>query len=424
MPMKVIQAAHLDSLMACGPSVMLDGYTRIRRRDRDGEAARALMSWHLNQQPTTLKAQCEGRGANEERVAEMFAFALQTWADVRDKFPKLLVDRTANTTIGDELHLVSRIAVASPIGETSAIFLEWFADDAGDGYKHRMTGLAFGLWSQLGRPEDDIRGIIAFVRNRYIRVMRWTADELREWERELLAQVRAQAGAEIAYTPGRQCVSCPIFATCPARKGLVDNLTARFLGHGTGARFLAGATEETKDSQEVRATLDDLTLLVKLTQADIDAAKELIRSTVERVGPVKLDSGLSLVMRRIETEALDPVKAFRPLRSHLPDADILAAARLSLPKLLAAKAGSYGRGEKTTARDSLKNDLTKAGAVNVTVTYRLEEVDLTETQDDERCTTVRPGSATEGNHPRADSGGGKREVGGVAGGDEKPAQEP
>ena len=168
--------------------------------------------------------------------------------------------------------------------------------------------------------------------------------------------------------------------------------------HAKATTLLAGLTPENKNDPAVGATVDELIFRSRLAQKAIDDVKDLVRQAVERVGPIPLANGLALGLRPQEVRSLDPVKAFKVARQHLPDTDILDAMKISLPKLLAAKAAQHGRGEKKNARIQLEEELKAAGAVTVTVRHIMEEMDLDtpkkELGNDGHAETVRDGAGT------------------------------
>lgn len=404
----MIAAAQLDSLFACPSSVMHpDGMLRVITQGDAPEASAAirLLGQHVHGAPFDLPGECDKRHADRERVAAMVAYGVKAWADLRQPFQgeMLLVNRAIPSML-DGQSLNVRIDVLQPAGP---LFLAWFPQPMAEGYAQRMIGSAWSLWQRLNRPKELIvRGVAVFLHNQIFRVFKYGADELAEWEAEATAKVKAGG-----YNVGPACARCPIFASCPARRAVAEHVGAAYClaNREQAIKYLAGATEDNRDAPELREAIDDMTMLTRLAQADIDLAKELIRGVVVRLGPIRLASGLSLVNRRFEQRTLDPVKAWRVLRSHLPDAEILEAARLSLPRLLAAKSASYGRGEKDTARATLEQDLQKAGAVNVTETFRLDEVDLEQEKDSEHP----------GDDSRAQQRSGGTDVGASAGGREQ-----
>lgn len=412
-----IRCSSLDSLFACTPSVIGNEtdppHVRI---DSSGEAAEGgnvlheLLASYIRTGGYDIKGVCQRRGyTDEEQVAELIVPGVRAWNEVKRFFPTPAVERKVTsdplTTATGEYQLTGTADVLSPIGTTNAVFLDWKSGYIDDGYHQQMHGYAYCIWCILGKPEKtEIAGVVVFLRHRYHRVVKYTADDLKAWEHNLTHNVLASLNR---YRPGRQCAHCPLYATCPARQEIVcatinsmlapqedadsENPYAHFIQKATA--LLAGLTPENKNLPEVGQMVDELIARARLAQKAVDDVRGLIRSAVERVGPIPLEGGLSLALRPQEVRTLDPAKAFKIARQHMPDADILKATKISLPQLLAAKAGQFARGEKTKAKIQLEEELREAGAVTVTTRHILEEMDLEkEKERDDNAETLRAGA--------------------------------
>lgn len=451
---RIIRCSGLDGLFACTPSVLDDtGMVRTSSAGAPaelGKVVHSLAASYIDQGSFDLKGECSRRGFDdEEDAASLATYAVKAWDELRRFFKEPKTERVVQSGIIESATGSYQIAgtcdVLSPVGDKGAIFADWKTGYLDEGYHHQMFGYAYCLWHLMGRPEDaEIVGVVIFLRHRYYRIVRYNAARLREWEYDLVHNVLSQMRV---YRPSSQCSKCGVYAGCEARRQIVsgtlqalmlpNDLPAedphrRFLA--TAERLLTGLTVDNKAEPEVRRALSELRFRLKLAKKVIEDAEELQRRAVEKVGAIPLEEGTELALRNTEQKALDPLRAMKVLRNHLADQDIADCMRLSLPKLRAKKAGKYLRGEKRAATDQLEKELDAAGAVNVSIRQRLEEVDLSQetTKDKERTDEsitpdVRAGQPADGEGAGAAERRGQRQVvrggGGASGADQDAGQD-
>jgi hypothetical protein len=395
---RALRCSSLDNLFACTPSIVADeGDVRVSSAGDEaevGKAVHALAASFVKGGTFDLKGECQRRGVqDEDEVATLIGYACRAWEELARFFPKPRTERPVEgpilATHTGEFYVTGTCDVLSGVGDADAIFLDWKSGFVDDGYRHQMTGYAYCAWNALGRPKDStITGIVAFLRHRYYRIVRYTPAVLEEWEHDLTHNALGSR----AYRPGRACEHCAIRHSCAAQQAMVGGtLTALMVPQDTPAddphrvfvekatRLLAGITPENKNDPIVRDLMGEMRFRLKLARKVVEDGEALVRQAVERVGNIPLPTGFELTLRDVDVRTLDPEKAWKVLQAHLSTADILAAARLSLPKLLAAKTAKVARGAKKGAREALEKELEAAGAVHVARQRRLEEVDLTET---------------------------------------------
>jgi hypothetical protein len=405
-----IRCDSLDSLFACAPSVIgTDGLAR-RRQSEPPEAvvARQVLRAYCGRNPFDLKGAAERAGASGEAVAELVAEGMRIWNEVHGAFKLPQVGRASNVILhppsGRDVGLSGSLDVLSPVLNDKqepvrhkVVFLHWHTKDITEGWRREMEGYALALWTIMGKPDDaEIVGVIGFLRNRYYRTVKYDGADLGEFEASLIRRIDQQP----VFEPGRQCVVCPLFATCGARHTMVESVLKLAMqgcdgkGVADSAKRLQGVTPETRNDPEVVAAVSELIFWSRVLRQHADFIRDVLTETVERVGPITLESGLSLAMRAYKQEVIDPTRALRVLRKHLSDAEIVGASRPSTLLLLAAKAGNYSRSERDDAMKQMMDDLRAAGAVTVATQRRLEEVDLAQESDGEQGSKqdVRAGS--------------------------------
>jgi hypothetical protein len=430
---KTLRCSVLDGLFACPPSVLDE--SGLVRLSTAGEAAElgkvvhALAASYIETGSFDLKGECARRGFEAaEEAAGLLTYAAKAWDELKRFFKQPKTERVVNSDMieadGTHYQLTGTCDVLSPVGDKGAIFADWKSGYLDEGYHQQMFGYAYCLWCLMGRPEEaQIVGVVVFLRHRYYRIVKYDANQLREWERDLKRNVLPRSGT---YHPGGQCARCGLYAGCEARRQLVGGtLQALMLPHdlpaddphrrflSTAQRLLSGLTVDNKDQPEVQQALTELRFRLKLAKKVIEDAEELQRRAVERVGPIPLADDTHLALRNTEQKVIDPLRAMKCLRSHLSDQDIADCMRLSLPKLKLKKAGKYLRGEKRAATEQLEKELESAGAINVSIRQRLEAVDLStesEKADESVAPDVRPGQPATGAVAGAAQRGGQRQV--------------
>jgi hypothetical protein len=399
----VIRCSNLDALFDCTPSVIGDGgLVRINTAGEQaalGKVVHALAGRYIEAGRFDVKAECNRRGfEDEEEAAGLMNYVVRSWDELRRSFPNPQVERVIKSNVietpAGSFRIEGTADVLSGVGDTGAVFADWKTGYADDGYHNQMFGYAYCIWNVMGRPENaEILGIVAFLRHRYYRVVKYTAKTLAEWEYDLIHNVLSRVNV---YRPGKHCTHCPIYHTCDARKAetsgtvqalmLPNNLPAndpyrQFVERVT--KLMASVTPDNKNQPDMIELTSQLRFRVKLVEKAVDDARELLRKTVERVGPMPLDNGYELALREIVQRVLDPVKAITVLRKHLSDAEIFDCMKASLPSLLAKKAGKFTRGEKKAAREQLEKELEAAGAITVVRRKRLEEIEPGSEQSNE-----------------------------------------
>lgn len=393
-----LRCSSLDSLVECGPSVIDDtGAIRINPDNDASDFGRLIHSMageFVETGKFDLNAEIARRGitdADAEEANFQMGQVVRVWHEHARFFEVPKTERSAagNPIVmsigsgGETFRLTGTLDVLSPKGN-GAIFMDWKTGQD-NGYSNQMYGYADIIWDLLGNPDDAvIVGIIAYTRLRKIVTVKYTADKLRDWKNSLVANVLRRR----TYKPGGHCKFCPLWASCPARQAVVtstfNSLMMPSLANADdpSARVLAKArdifsciTVDNKNEPEVAEGLSQLRFRLKLAEQVIEELKEMERQAVERVGPIPLADGSALTLRPVDTKNIDALKALKILRAHLSDAEIAGCMKLSLPKLLSAKAAKFMRGEKKTAREQLAIELDRAGAVSVSTHHRLEEMD-------------------------------------------------
>jgi hypothetical protein len=402
----VIRCSSLDELVACTPSVIgQDGTVRVKTSTEAaelGKVVHTLAAAMAQGNKPDIRGECNRAGIDDtEDASKLFAYAAQVWNDPRVKAmfgkPGLRIEYAVKSPVesaaGKTYTLAGTLDVALAMSETEAYFLDWKSGFVDEGYHQQMFGYAYLLWVKLGRrPDTTITGVVAFLRHRYLRVVKYTAERLQQWEHDLAYNVLANAGT---YHPGKQCVNCAAYHGCKARQestrgtmlalmpaaGPDEGSTEHARSLAKATTILASLTPENKNEPEVREAVAMLRFALKLAHKWVEDGEALIRDAIDRVGDLPVGDDAKLTKRTVEVRSLDPAKAIAVARRYLSEAELAEAMRLSLPKILAAKAAKHMRGEKKAARELLEKELEAAGAVTVAVQRRLEEVDAKELPD-------------------------------------------
>lgn len=408
-----IRISSLDGLFACPPSKLGEGLavSSAGAEAELGKAVHGVLGSFVTGGKLDVKGECQRRGVEEEgEVAELVTQGVRAWEDIKRYMPAPRAEMRIQTgrLEGTKYSLRGTVDVLSQPAPKKVIYADWKSGYLDDGYAQQMAGYAFACWDYLGRPEDiEIMGIVVFLRHRYYRPVRWTAEKLREWEYDLTHNV---LGAPGTYRVGQHCGKCERYHSCEARRASVGGTVAALVTPqllpaddpyramlAKAEQLFAGITPENKGEPEVAELVSELRFRRSLVMKALDELVELERRAVERVGPIPLGNDRQLIRRQIQQKTIDPLKALKVLRQHLADSEVAEAMKISLPKVKALKAGHYTRGEKGAAMELIEKELEAAGALNVAVAYRLEEQEIPDGEGSN--TEERRALPGDGQHP-------------------------
>ena len=398
---KKLRASSMDALWGCPPSVLADGPGVIRIAPNIpaaaiGKACHEMCASHVINGEYDLVAAAGHYGLGDDAATEagkLMFYARTAWDEMSKYFPKPQVEAhvegpTITTGDGREFQVDGTIDLCSPTSSDQAIFLDWKSGWIDDGFYQQMMAYAYLLWSFMDRPADvSITGIVVFLRHRYYRVLKYTGPQLSEWENDL---VRNVLGKPNSYTPGKNCRFCELFTVCKARQAVVTGSIADIIGVDAekpgdpgwlerGKKALSRLNVNNKDEPVAGEILEDMMFRIRLCQRAIDSAKEFIRETVHRVGPIPTGTdGTAIGLRQVDIQQLDTLRSMRVLRNRFSDNDICEALKISMPKLM----GMVGKKDKKL-RSIVKEELSAAGAITLKAQFRLEQIILEELEGKE-----------------------------------------
>lgn len=404
-PIRMLRCSALDGLFACTPSVLSDDPSLVRVKatheaSEIGHAIHQLAADLVDGKDIDIPKVCDFHQVDQEDVSTLYGYVERTWAELKIYFEspqtEVIVASGVLNAAGKQFQVSGTGDIISPIGTQDAIFLDWKSGFLDDGYHQQMAGYAYCTWCEMGKPEQcTITGVVAFLRHRYYRIVKYDATLLKAWEYNLTHNILPNMGT---YRPGKTCRRCDLYAACPARTAMVGATLQTVMYPGAAdpkdpntqemlaaRRMLANVTTLNRTDPELGQTLDTLLVKIKLAEQQIEEARGLIRSAVQRVGYVPMPGGMALALRTIKLRKIDPSRAIRVLRTMLSEQQIINAMTLSLPKLLAARRGSAVKGEKTSAASALEEALEQQGAINEVFQERLEEIDLSQAIEEEEA---------------------------------------
>lgn len=440
----IIRCSSMDSLFACTPSVLGDGVrigTSHPASDL-GKAVHSMAAELVEHGAYHLDAACQQHGLSEDQQEEaerLMRYCVTAWEDLRQHFPRprtecVVQSKKLTDKNGQEFYITGTCDVLSPVGSSDAIFLDWKTGYVDDGYHQQMNAYAYNIWCELGKPANvTITGVCVFLRHFYQRVVKWDANKLKEWERDLTYNVLPST----QYTTGVNCKFCTLSANCAARKKVVGStLDALMFGDSSpdnawlanARRILEHLTPDNKDHPDVATTIQQLKFRMDLAGQAIDEAKAMLREAVERVGSIPMGGNAELALREIEYKGVNPARAMPVARQYLSDHQITDAMRLSLTKLVNVYVNRQKHGKRAEARKEFMEALERSGAIEMTVRKRLEVTDVTEPEQqetsDERTRSESTGGVgrSEGASTGSGSGGTQCEVDGSGDGGGTPSE--
>lgn len=401
---KIIRGSSMDRLFSCPPSVLADGPEVIRITTHNeaaslGKAVHDCLAAYISVGYYDLPMVASAHGLSGEKIMEearkLISYAVYLWDnDLGKYFPKLQTEAGIDgplLTVNDVEYKVSgTVDAASPAGANSAIFLDWKSGYIDTGHHQQMAAYAYLLWNFMGRPTDiSITGVLVYIRHKYYRVLKYTTDSILQWEHDLTRNVLGQPDK---YSPSPHCRYCDMFTCCKARVSLVQGSINELIGPdpdnpdkpdwvATGIEALVNITEENKNSEEVGDLVHNMAFRIRLCKQSLKRGEDIIRETVERVGPIPIGCGFEIAMKEVEVRALKPTKALPILRARISESHIQQAMKLSLNKLLDTYADNR-TGKRSESREKLMNELFDADAVQITVQHRITEQEIEQETSD------------------------------------------
>jgi hypothetical protein len=406
-----VRCSSLDSLFSCPASILASGPALIRIAAENeaaslGKAVHECCATLIPKGAYDLTAAAERHGISEEAKSEavhLLFYAAKAWTvlakyfnpDPDQRITEAGISGPVLDAAGEQYQIAGNIDLCSPVDQDKAIFLDWKSGYIDDGFYQQMSGYAYLLWCHMGRPARvSITGVVVFLRHQYWRVLRYNAETLSQWEHDLVHNLLSRPDS---FRPGRACPHCELFATCPARQAVSIQTIRDILGGDTehpdrpgwwdrAKSVMSQLTVDNKAEKVVGETVSDVVFRIRMLSSLIDAARDVLRDSIKRVGPIPLGDGVQLALRPVFIEKIKSEVAIPLLRNYLSDGQLADCMTLSLPKILTAYANSKpgeSGWKKSGARKMLHGQLLDAGAVIVTRQERMEEVhsDPQETED-------------------------------------------
>ncbi len=393
-----IRASSVDNLFVCPPSILSTTHNRITSQNTPamiGKVVHECAAAYVESKKFDADAMCSVYGLVGEDVdtVRKLAFcAAGIWdRDISKYFTRPQVESsikssTPITVNGVQYYLSGTIDVASGVGATEAIFLDWKSGFVDDGYANQMLTYAYLLWDFMGRPQTiSITGIVVFLRHRYFDVVKYDARTLEAWEYDLAHNVLENPDK---FSPGPRCNYCEIRSSCEARREVVAGSIDDILSGNTDGWYQGGMdtlkdlTDVNKYNDGVGDILSDMMFRISVCDSAIKSAKEMIKATLKRVGPIPCGAKSQMDLKETEVKSLVAEKAIPVLRDSMSDSDIAAASRISLTKVMQTVSGRAPRGKKGEVRDGLVEKLDEAGAIRRSVQHRIVEVSNEEEEAD------------------------------------------
>jgi hypothetical protein len=324
-----------------------------------------------------------------EQCARLMSSASRQWRALKVLFPVEVIRTERSMTHAmdlarQKLSLSGTIDLLAPHRGSACMFLDWKTGWEQRGISEQQLGYAYLVWQKMDRPDDtEITGIVAWLAHGKYQVTKYDAASLKLWESRLENQLKQRA----TYTPGDQCIRCDCAPYCEARRDYARSCIEPFMfgeskqgWYEAATALLVGVDENSKTQREVQEAAATLAHRIRLVEKAAEQARVFLREAVTRAGgEIDLPGDTVLRMNRQQRRALNPHKALPVLRNHLSDAQICACMRLSLPQAVQKYAAMHRRKSETSAY--LTDQLAAAGAIETSLSFRLEEVSRGDTKD-------------------------------------------
>jgi hypothetical protein len=346
-----VRCSSLDRVMACAgafadPAVP---YNPNNPEAREGTAGHKALAAIVVGQVPDLDAIATDHDVDRDELERLVGIGRKAWEQLRQHFPEALAEQPVAVAIGNAIHLTGTTDVISRTVDTLAI-LDWKLGYAPSEHTHQLLGYGRAAVSNGPMPESGhVLCVEAWVRVGEIRVRRYDADALADFERRLLAQVK-QSGKQ--FGPGLDaCRYCPRQNECPARAEWIR-------GSVTALEPLSGEAAITRD------VVGAIYERAKALGRALDRYDEVLKAMLAE-GPVPLPDGRRLVLEDRQQDKLSVAAAMPYLRETLQltpeEADeVLSMTKTGLERVLK---GRVPKGKGAAAMREAMRALVDAGAV-------------------------------------------------------------
>jgi len=253
------------------------------------------------------------------KASDMLDYAHGIWhSDLEKYFPSPQVEAMVDVPIKGYGNLVGTLDVLSQIDEHRANIADWKTGIV-QGYEHQGAGYAYSVWVRMGRPEDTrISVTMVYLWHRHWTVKKYLAADLRAWEHDLIHN--ALGAGPNSYRTGEHCSYCPKRHSCKARRsvvsGTVDALCWGQQGDPEHGEFFerakASMMSETASTAELADLVKMLMHRVLLVRRAADEVWDLVRTTVGRLGDIRLDDETVVALKTHEkTKVRDAQSVYR-----------------------------------------------------------------------------------------------------------------
>jgi len=378
-----LRGSFAPVVMNCGQALFSAGIPKIETSGipaKTGTAAHeALAMWVNGERNIDTEAIALHYGVDPKEVKILLGLGVKLWEGVlaRDHGHggKVNTEQRLEVMIGDIARLTGTADVLSvkvvPNGVTVAYVDDWKTGRLFKSYREQLGLYALIVWYKLGLQSGDK----VQVRTVWVREAGSSADAIETeifTERDIADYASkihkyAQAAiagksADVPYSPGEHCMSCPRLGTCEAH-----SLSARKMLTTIGWK---GTFKEV----DMKATVEAIAKSGRLNEA-LQAAKDVgkiadnfiseVKTYVRVNGPVPIADkpGKALAMCDKSRTTVDTLEAWPVLKEHFDAEQMASVVTVSLTKVKEEAGAIASHGEKGKAAMSIVEQLDNAGAL-------------------------------------------------------------
>lgn len=356
-----LRSSSLPQFMSCSNSVL--NPDKLLSVETENEAANAGTLVHAACQAVVDWGTYDLEGLRArlpeedfERAAMQVRNFLKMWKTAVDYMPKPSTE-WAFTVELSHLLITGHIDVhhTDPV---RAFIIDYKTGRQHEEHYHQMAAYAYGVWDKMGRPTNYTVYVSAvYLEDNAVHPYEFNAEALKDWEREVAAQVMAAR-----YTAGRKCAGCVFQDSCPAWLNYARNMKSTLLG------FAEAPPEwDSLLPGERGHIIDAMYVLDKA----LDRVRLSLRNTVKSKGSMDVGGGKEMAMIETKERQLSVARAWPLLEKRVGVGILKSAARLPLEAILAAYAAKAAKGKKTVARNELLAELDAAEAIVRTTSTKM-----------------------------------------------------
>lgn len=364
MPEIVVRCSSLPRIMRCPASELSDLVKGSPDTDEEagtlGQVVHDLLRDYVSGRTCDPHSAAIAHDLDPDDVAPLFHVGVRLWRErLKNLFPAAVIEERDTRHLGGGVTITGQTDLDSAVDDEARI-LDWKSGRVDSDHRHQMMGYASLALSRTPEAKRVV-AVVVWLRTQEADIYEVTADEVREWERSVVARLSSWDGE---YHPGPACTYCPRQLDCPGRSALVRRSIDAFVSEEAREERHANLSNLTPD--QILSIYDRCALVDKAVKSMKFAIREHVAELGEVVGAER-----RIKLTEIKRREVDASAAWDVLLDEVPDGKLAECIDVKLTAVENCVAKAAGKGNGAKAKRALAERLKAAGAVTIKPQKRL-----------------------------------------------------